>query len=179
MIEAINPSNLCPVYGSWIISQFLAYPLKLILRKVNFLLPLQFKGSRSALSLNHTWSCESICEFEYGWYPFDVQNCFLHGYLPGKIIQETRVKNVTYSGRHDLGKYTFRSLKFCNVDKYGRLGIFVDLSFKRPLTGHFITMFLPTGMLLLISQMSTTFSGTFLEMVIEVNTTLLLVLTTL
>ena len=123
--------------------------------------------------------CECECEFEYGWYPFDVQNCFIHGKLPGEIIIDTQFKNVTYSGHHDLGKYQFRGLKFCNVDKYGRLGIFVDLSFKRPLTGHFITMFLPTGMLLLISQMSTTFSGTFLEMVIEVNTTLLLVLTTL
>ena len=120
-----------------------------------------------------------MCEFEYGWYPFDVQNCFIHGELPGGVILMTRFKNVTYSGHHDLGKYQFRGLRYCNVNKYGRLGIFVDMSFKRPLTGHFITLFLPTGMLLLISQMSTTFSSTFLEMVIEVNTTLRLVLTTL
>ena len=138
-----------------------------------------FKGSTNALSLNHTWSCESMCEFEYGWYPFDVQNCFIHGELPGEVILMTRFKNVTYSGHHDLGKYQFRGLRYCNVNKYGRLGVFVDMSFKRPLTGHFVTLFLPTGMLLLISQMSTTFSSTFLEMVIEVNTTLLLVLTTL
>ena len=99
--------------------------------------------------------------------------------MPGERVLKTRLKSVIYSGNHDLGKYQFRDLKFCDVDKYGRLGIFVDLSFKRPLTGQFMTMFLPTGMLLLISQMSTSFSGTFLEMVIEVNTTLLLVLTTL
>ena len=78
-----------------------------------------------------------------------------------------------------MGKYRFRGLKFCDTDKYGRIGRFIDLSFKRPLTGHFMTLFLPTGMLLLISQMSTAFSGSFLEMVIEVNSTLLLVLTTL
>ena len=120
-----------------------------------------------------------MCVFEYSWYPFDVQNCFLHGELPGEVVIKTRFKSAIYSGHHDLGKYQFRGLKFCDVDKYGRLGVFVDLSFKRPLTGHFMTMFLPTGMLLLISQMSTSFSGTFLEMVIEVNTTLLLVLTTL
>ena len=40
-------------------------------------------------------------------------------------------------------------------------------------------MFLPTGMLLLISQMSTAFSLHFLDVVIEVNATLFLVLTTL
>ena len=95
-----------------------------------------------------------------------------------EIYIKTRAKIVSYSGNHDLGKFQFRGLKFCDVDKYGRMGMFVDLSFNRPLTGHFTTVFLPTGMLLLISQMSTTFSGSFLEMVIEVNTTLLLVLTT-
>ena len=91
----------------------------------------------------------------------------------------TRAKSVLYSGNHDLGEIQFRELNFCDVNKFGRMGMFVDLSFKRPLTGHFMTIFLPTGMLLLISQMSTTFSGSFLEMVIEVNTTLLLVLTSL
>ena len=91
---------------------------------------------------------------------------------------KTIAKNVFYRGNSDLGEYLFGGLQFCDVDKFGRTGMFVDLSFKRPLTGHFMTMFLPTGMLLLLSQMSTTFSGSFLEMVIEVNTTLLLVLTT-
>ena len=66
-----------------------------------------------------------------------------------------------------------------SLHKFGRVGMFVDLSFKISLTGYFMTIFLPTGILLLISQMSTTFSGSFLEMVIEVNTTLLLVLTSL
>ena len=99
--------------------------------------------------------------------------------MPGWKYIKTRAKSVVYTGNHDLGKFQFVGLKFCDVDKFGRNGMFVDLSFKRPLTGHFMTMFLPTGMLLLISQMSTTFSGSFLEMVIEVNTTLLLVLTSL
>ena len=119
-----------------------------------------------------------MCEFEYGWYPFDVQNCFIHEELMGEIYLQTKAKRVFYSGNLHLGEFKFRELQFCDVSKFGRTGMLVDLSFKRPLTGHFMTMFLPTGMLLLISQMSTTFSGAFLEMVIEVNTTLLLVLTT-
>ena len=89
-----------------------------------------------------------------------------------------RFLSAVYTGDHDLGKYYFRSIKFCSFNKYGRNGAYIDLSFKRPLTGHFMTIFFPTGMLLMISQMSTTFNETFLEMVIEVNTTLLLVLTT-
>ena len=129
--------------------------------------------------MNHTWVVEYSCEFEYGWYPFDVQTCFVHKEMSGDIYIKTRAKRVFYSGNHDLGEFQFNGLQYCDVNKFGRMGMFVDLSFKRPLTGHFMTMFLPTGMLLLISQMSTTFSGSFLEMVIEVNTTLLLVLTSL
>ena len=92
---------------------------------------------------------------------------------------KTRYNSVIYLGNADLGKFYLMNLNFCSENKWGRYGAFIDLTFKRPLTGHFTTTFLPTGMLLLISQMSTSFSGTFLEMVIEVNTTLLLVLTTL
>ena len=137
-----------------------------------------FQGSNNALVLNHTWIVEYLCELQYGWYPFDVQSCFIHKEMSGEVYLRTRAKSVTYSGNHDLGEFKFRGLQFCDSDKFGRTGMFVDLSFKRPLTGHFMTIFLPTGMLLLISQMSTTFSGSFLEMVIEVNTTLLLMLTT-
>ena len=107
-----------------------------------------------------------------------MHNCYIHKELSGEMYVKTSAKSVFYSGNSDLGEYHFGGLQFCDVDKFGRMGMFVDLGFKRPLTGHFMTMFLPTGMLLLISQMSTTFSGSFLEMVIEVNTTLLLVLAT-
>ena len=85
---------------------------------------------------------------------------------------------ISYTGKSDIGQYYFRKIKFCEVDKNGRRGLFIDLIFSRPLTGSFMTIFLPTGMLLMISQMSTIFSYSFLDMVIEVNTTLLLVLTT-
>ena len=119
-----------------------------------------------------------MCQFHYVWYPFDVQNCYEYNELPGKNLR-VRLLSAVYIGDHDLGKYYFRDLKFCSINKHGRNGAFIDLSFKRPLTAHFMTLFFPTGMLLMISQMSTTFSNTFLEMVIEVNTTLLLVLTTL
>ena len=86
--------------------------------------------------------------------------------------------SIVYSGSSDLGRYHFRQMHYCPVDKSGRLGIFIDFVISRPLTSNSLTMFLPTAMLLLISQMSTAFSDTYLEMVIEVNATVLLVLTT-
>lgn len=92
--------------------------------------------------------------------------------------EEQCLIQMSYTGKSDIGKYFFRKIQFCDVDKYGRMGLFIDMIFSRPLTGSFMTIFLPTGMLLMISQMSTIFSKSFLDIVIEVNTTLLLVLTT-
>ena len=89
-----------------------------------------------------------------------------------------RLMNILYSGSSDLGRYYFRQIYYCTEDKNGRSGVFIDFFISRPLTSNSLTMFLPTAFLLLISQMVVTFSDMYLDMVIEVNATLLLVLTT-
>ena len=140
-----------------------------------YFLPLQ--GSENYLSQNWTWTSDFICNFAYQWYPFDSQNCHIDHRILGTDIM-LRPVNIVYTGNTDLGRYYLRHMHHCDVDKNGRSGVFIDFIISRPLTSNSLTMFLPTGMLLLISQMSTTFSNTYLEMVIEVNATLLLVLTT-
>ena len=92
---------------------------------------------------------------------------------------QLKTGTISYSGIGVIGKYYFRDMNYCQINKFGKSGIFIDLIFSRPLTGNLMTIFLPTGMLLMISQMSVVFSSSFLDIVIEVNTTLLLVLTTM
>ena len=99
-----------------------------------------------------------------------------HTILGDNII--VKPNNIEYTGSSDIGRYYFRQMRYCQVDKFGRSGLFIDIIISRPLTSNSLTIFLPTAMLLLISQMITTFSKSYLEMVIEVNATLLLVLTT-
>ena len=135
------------------------------------------QGSKNYLSQNWSWTTEFICKFEYEWYPFDTQSCQMDSKILGNNI-EMRAKNIEYSGSTDLGKYFLQKMQYCQVDKNGRTGLFLDFIISRPLTSHCLTVFLPTGMLLLISQMVTTFNTSYLEMVIEVNATLLRVLTT-
>ena len=135
------------------------------------------KGFKNKLSSTANWTCGFQCEFDYVWYPFDTQNCaIIFGYYWD--IVKLRADNVTFTGSTDLGKYYFKEHKFCDVDKLGRNGLFIDITFYSPMTAQILTLFLPTGMLLLISQLSTLFGSNFVEMIIEVNTTLLLVLTT-
>ena len=86
--------------------------------------------------------------------------------------------SIKYFGSSDVGRYCFREMHHCTVDKYGRFGLFIDFIISRPLTSNSLTIFLPTAMLLVISQMVTIFSSAYLDMVIEVNATLLLVSTT-
>ena len=139
-----------------------------------------FQGSKNFLAKIDFWTTDFICTFEYIWYPFDTQSCQMdmeQEDVSGSTVM-LRPINISYSGTSDLGRYYFREMNYCTVDKNGRSGLFIDFIISRPLTSNSLTMFLPTAMLLLISQMVTTFSSTYLEMVIEVNATLLLVLTT-
>ena len=132
-----------------------------------------FKGSENMMFQQWVWSCEHICSFAYHWYPFDSQNCPI-------ILNTTSPKvrmvgeDVYYTGSEEVGRYYFQNINFCDIDKDGRIGLYIDFTIKRPVLPNLITLFLPTGMLLIISQLSVVFK----DLVIEVNTTLLLVLTT-
>ena len=119
-----------------------------------------FLGSENMLHQEWDWTCEWICLFQYHWYPFDTQNCYFINnvtYQPYKF----KLDNVQYSGTVSLGKYYFHSIKSCELDKHGRIGMFTDFIIKRPILNNILTMFLPTAMLLIISQVSTAFSQSF------------------
>ena len=90
-----------------------------------------------------------------------------------------RGKEIVYTGSEELLQYVFKTINHCNNNKEEQTGVFVDITLGRPLTSNMMTVFLPTFMLLIISQMSTLFSSNYLDLVIEVNVTVLLVLTTL
>ena len=138
-----------------------------------------FKGSENKISQDWDWTCEYICQFDYYWYPFDTQNCPMIINVSSNKYQ-VRPEKIVYNGSMDVGRYYFHSINYCQRSKDGRTGsLFIDFTIRRPVLNNMITLFFPTGMLVLISQMSTAFSKTFRDMVIEVNTTLLLVLTTL
>ena len=101
----------------------------------------------------------------------------MHFAINGENLK-LRVGNVTYRGKQNIGKYQIKRIHSCDFDKNGINGIFVDITYNSPMTGHIMTLFLPTGMFLLISQVSSTFGSKHFDLVIEINTTLMLVLTT-
>ena len=89
-----------------------------------------------------------------------------------------RAETIQYSGATELLQYFFKDISFCDQFIPGQNVIKVEITLGRPLTSSMMTTFLPTMMLLVISQMSTLLSQSYFDILIEVNTTLLLVLTT-
>jgi hypothetical protein len=139
-----------------------------------------FEGKDNLIIYERQVGAEWLCDFNMMWYPFDTQVCNMQlqnlddsvDYVP---------KNMTYSGPMDLAGHYVRDFKMC-LDPHpidGKQGIVVEVVFGRPLFSHLLTTTIPTVILIVISQMATMFAKEFIDMVIMVNLTVLLVLATL
>ena len=137
-----------------------------------------FEGSETALEERRERMVEWICDFNMEWYPFDTQNCalmFRNEYSSIKLVPT----GLTYSGPKNLPQHYVQDVKICSAIIAGDNGVIVEVILGRPLFTSFLTTTLPTGMLVIISQMATAFSMDYLDMVLQVNLTVFLVLATL
>ena len=137
-----------------------------------------FDGSMNALECVREWQIEWLCDFHMEWYPFDSQSCtmqFRNHYSSIDFLPS----NLTYIGPKELPQHFVRDVKMCSRTIEDDQGIVVEVILGRPIFSFFLTTTLPTAMLTIISQLATTFSNEYLDMVIEVNLTVFLVLATL
>ena len=137
-----------------------------------------FKGSQNALQWERDLTVEWICNFHMQWYPFDTQSCTMM-FWNEEILINFIPSNLSYLGPTELEQYIVKDFTICSTTINGDQGMVVEVVLGRPLFSFFLTTTLPTGMLIVISQMVTSFSDDFLDMVITVNLTVLLVLATL
>ena len=72
-----------------------------------------------------------------------------------------------------------KDVRICPLIIEERPGVIVEVTLGRPLFGTFLSVFVPTCIMLILSQMVRVFHQDYLDMVIQVNLTLLLVLATL
>ena len=137
-----------------------------------------FEGSNNALQYDRERTVEWLCHFHMEWYPFDTQSCtmqFRNSYDSIDLVPS----KVTYSGPKELPQHYVHTIKMCSALIKGDQGVIVEIILGRPIFSSFLTTTLPTIMLIIISQLATSFSGEYLDMVIQVNLTVLLVLATL
>ena len=137
-----------------------------------------FSGSQNSLQWQRELTIEWLCDFHMEWYPFDTQSCTME-FLNDLETLNFVPSDVAYLGPLELQQHFVKDVKMCSKIILGDQKVIVEVILGRPVFSSFMTTTLPTGMLILISQMATAFSENFLDMVIEVNLTVLLVLATL
>ena len=130
---------------------------------------------RSKREMNVVW----ICNYDMRMYPFDTQICTMEYYYNSEQVILVP-GNLTYQGPMDLAQYFVYNFWICS-SRFGndQAGLVVILIFGRPLIGNILTVFIPTMILIVLARMSKVFADEYVDMVIQVNFTALLVLATL
>ena len=137
-----------------------------------------FKGDENFIHFHYQCTAKWVCDFDMRWYPFDIQNCKIKMHTLKSTVAIIP-SSVEYLGPKELTQHSVMGVTICSATKEGKSGVVVEVLLVRPLFGTTLAVFMPTCILLVLSQMVRVFGQDHLEMVIEVNLTLLLVLATL
>ena len=137
-----------------------------------------FKGSENVMSLRRQWSVKFICHYQTTMYPFDTQLCRME-FLVGSNFVRLNPTALFYDSRISLNRQFVREVKMCRTKVAKKQAIVVEVTLGRPLISNILTVFIPTSILMVISNIAGVFEEHFMDMVIEVNLTVLLVQATL
>ena len=134
-----------------------------------------FKGSENALNLTMEAYVELKCDYAYQWYPFDTQVCRIE-MVSREDYTEFHPVDLFYNPEISLNSYTMTKIKMCRSRLLEKEAIVTEVTMGRPIMNNLLTVFIPTTLLLVISLTARTFAEDYMDMVIEVNLTILLVL---
>ena len=137
-----------------------------------------YKGSEHFQTIKQESTVIWICKYDMAMYPFDTQICTMEFYTLDNLI-ELLPGNLTYEGPEALTQYSVYNYKMCSAEIQGQNGVKVIIILGRPLVGNIMTVFIPTLIMILIGHMSKVYEENYIDMVVQVNLTCLLVLATL
>ena len=138
-----------------------------------------FDGSKNALLVKDKYTIDWLCDYDLQWYPFDTQHCYLHFWQNEKSLISLNPGTVNYTGPTQLPQHFVKAVKICATRGTQLKGVWVEVILGRPLIGSLLVVYLPTGILIIISNLLVRFHHFYMDMVIAQNVTLLLVLATL
>ena len=138
-----------------------------------------FKGSENALNMTKEWNyVEWKCHYTYQWYPFDTQVCRME-----MVSRESHTEfypvNLFHNPEISLNSYTLTKIKMCRSRLLDKEAIVTEVTMGRPIMNDLLTVFIPTTLLIVISLTARTFTGDYMDMVIQVNLTILVILATM
>ena len=137
-----------------------------------------FKGSDNALSLRREYNVEWNCEYKYDWYPFDSQVCRME-LLDITYRTDFNPNDLKHNPNISLSQYTLSRILMCKAFVHEIEAIVVEVTLWRSIASNLLTVFVPTLLLVIISFTARVFAEEYMDMVIQVNLTILLVLATM
>ena len=137
-----------------------------------------FRGSENALSLTRVYNIRWLCEYAYHWYPFDTQVCRME-IVSLRAHANLHPTDLHHNSNISLPRYTLSKIRMCQSTINNMKAIIVEVTLGRPIISNLLTLFVPTILLVIISFTARIFAEKYIDMVIQVNLTILLVLATM
>ena len=138
-----------------------------------------YSGAENKHHLKKEFTVLWICNYQLTWYPFDSQTCSMNMRSQYPDLVDVNPGEILYAGPKALSQYVVKSTRICRAVIGSVEGVVVDITLGRPLISNILTVFIPTVILLVINHMTKVYDKLYLDMVIQVSLTVLLVLATL
>ena len=138
-----------------------------------------YSGAENKHRLKKEFTVLWICNYKLTWYPFDSQTCSMKMQSQYPDLVDVNPGDILYAGPKALSQYVVKNTRMCRAVIGSVEGVVVDITLGRPLISNILTVFIPTVILLVINHMTKVYEKLYLDMVIQVNLTVLLVLATL
>ena len=136
-----------------------------------------FEGSQNYIECTKLFSTVFNCEYDLSWYPFDTQVCSMKFEAIADV--EIEAQELAISGSKKLAQYEVLAVCMCTTYEHGVKLAEVKIKLSRPLLNNILTVFIPTVIIVIISHMAKYFEENYVDMVIQVNLTAILVLANL
>ena len=136
------------------------------------------KGSDNTLSLSKERNVVWKCEYAYHWYPFDTQVCGMEMFSL-RVRTDLQPTLLQHNPNISLNCYTLSRIQMCKSTVHKMKAIVVEVTLGRPIISNLLTVFGPTILLIVISFAARFFAEEYIDMVVQVNLTILLVLATM
>ncbi len=141
-----------------------------------------YKGSQNPITLTRVYSAKFLCDYDMSVYPFDSQKCssiFLMKGNAGKFVH-LKADNASYLGPTELPQYFVMKTEISEtLVPPQEQAVKIEIRFGRRVLSTFLSSYLPTFLICLMSFATNYFKGFFFEAIVTVNLTSLLALTTL
>ena len=123
-----------------------------------------YKGSENLLSMRRTYDISFICNYDIGMYPFDTQIC--HFNISMCLHEDQHIselippENIQFLGSEDFAEYNYVETAVTKETfRDGMVGISVKLVFQRKIFSLFMTIYIPTNLIVFVSYLTTFFNN--------------------